>query len=365
MVTNKEVNDFWDKTFSDPGATPFTQKAVKPYKKLGKDTPKHIPVFVDGDIIAYRASAPCDGRGYQIVDTITKRVLGTARYNKEIQAMMNELMKKSPNPLNIEPTKNPEPESFAIYNVDQIMSTLVDKYPKGWFTVYLTGNENYRSFLDPNYKANRSGMERPVHLNACKQYLINRYNAVIQEPFEADDLMGIKAMSMFPDRQYVIATIDKDLDCIPGKHFNFVKGLEYDVTEDQANLNFYMQCLTGDSTDNIPGIKGVGPKTAEKILKGCKTADEMYTKCVFRWAEYLFQDKKKYTRDELQTAAKIMSNSAELLWILREEGEVWSAPQLITLNEEQTNALEQERPGGEEEQHSGQTDKEAAEVSSV
>ena len=29
-----------------------------------------------------------------------------------------------------------------------------------------------------------------------------------------------------------------------------------------------LQCLTGDNTDNIPGIKGVGPKTAEKIMKG-------------------------------------------------------------------------------------------------
>ena len=55
---------------------------------------------------------------------------------------------------------------------------------------------------------------------------------------------------------------------IPGDHYNFVKKTHQFIDDDEAHLKLMLQCLTGDGTDNIPGIKGVGAKTAEKILKG-------------------------------------------------------------------------------------------------
>ena len=40
------------------------------------------------------------------------------------------------------------------------------------------------------------------------------------------------------------------------------------VTEQEADKNFLMQCLTGDSTDGYPGVPGIGPKKTEALLGG-------------------------------------------------------------------------------------------------
>ena len=64
-----------------------------------------------------------------------------------------------------------------------------------------------------------------------------------------------------------IATLDKDLDGVPGWHYVWKgkrEGVFY-VTETEADRFFYTQMLTGDATDNIPGLfKMVGVKALAK-----------------------------------------------------------------------------------------------------
>ena len=67
---------------------------------------------------------------------------------------------------------------------------------------------------------------------------------------------------------YFVVGIDKDLLQIPGNHYNFVKRELRFVDDDEAHLLLMRQCLTGDSADNIPGIRGIGPKKADKLLSG-------------------------------------------------------------------------------------------------
>jgi DNA polymerase-1 len=81
---------------------------------------------------------------------------------------------------------------------------------------------------------------------------------------EADDVMGVMATKE-PD-DHVIATIDKDLDQIPGRHFNWNKNKKYTVNSLKADRLFYTQIMAGDPTDNYYGIKGVGPVAAKKLL---------------------------------------------------------------------------------------------------
>ncbi len=64
----------------------------------------------------------------------------------------------------------------------------------------------------------------------------------------------------------------------------------------------------GDRIDNIIGIKGIGDKKSEKILKDCVTEKELYDKCV-----------QMYDGDE----ARVIENG-RMLWLRRYEGEVWS-----------------------------------------
>lgn len=317
---------FWAEAFGDDSLG-----KLKPYKRLGEDGPKALAYLLDGDIIAYRSAAPCDGRGYAIVNDQGK-VVFEERYKKEIMKVFTEEYDAETHA--IVPTKNPEPESYAIYNVDKMIEMILDRYPDVWMRTYLTGNTNFRTQIYDEYKGNRDNMERPVHLNACKQHLLNKYHAIMKDFHEADDLMGIEAMRLRSlGRTYVIGTIDKDLDCVPGDHDNFVKGVRYTVSEEEALNFFYRQCLMGDKTDNIPGIKGIGPKKSEKILADCKTPHDYYCTVLTEWNKYL-----PNTVPEEVVAQ--LNRSAELLWILQEEGVMWTPPVDETIAAE---AIQEER----------------------
>lgn len=118
------------------------------------------------------------------------------------------------------------------------------------------------------YKGNRKHLEKPIHLDTLKHHLIDEYNALIVEPYEADDLV-VAAHDLYADS--VLIGIDKDNLQSSGWHFNFNKGELFNVDTFQAEYNLACQLLTGDAGDNIPGIDGVGPKTAEKILNSTKS----------------------------------------------------------------------------------------------
>ena len=137
--------------------------------------------------------------------------------------------------------------------------------------IAVKGKGNFRKDLYPDYKAKRPTLEDDVRerLAYGHNYLVEEHGAVMADGMEADDLVAIWAYeAMAEGEHHVIAGIDKDLLQIPGEHYNFGKGTTTHVDVDTAHYNLMVQCLTGDNTDNIPGIKGIGPKKAEKILNG-------------------------------------------------------------------------------------------------
>ena len=140
--------------------------------------------------------------------------------------------------------------------------------------IAVKGRDNFRNQLYPSYKANRQEQPDDMKkaLNYGHKYMVDMYGAIMADGMEADDLVSIWAHECIANEQeYVIAGIDKDLLQIPGAHYNFNKNTHRIVDEDEAHYLLMLQCLTGDSTDNIPGIKGIGPKKAERILKNVPT----------------------------------------------------------------------------------------------
>ena len=137
--------------------------------------------------------------------------------------------------------------------------------------VAVKGRGNFRNDIYPKYKANRKELEPDLKeaLAYGHQYMVDYHGAICADGMEADDLVSIWAHECrASDRDYTVVGIDKDLLQIPGTHYNFVKKEIQEVDEDLANLKLMLQCLTGDNADNIPGIKGIGPKKAERILTG-------------------------------------------------------------------------------------------------
>ena len=180
------------------------------------------------------------------------------------------------------------------------------------YTGYISGKNNFRTEIAKTepYKGNRKA-PKPKHYEALREYLLKDWEFTLVDGQEADDAIGIRAYELDPG-EFSICTIDKDLDMIRGNHYNFVKDLFYDVTEEEAIFNFYKQILTGDRVDNIIGLKGIGDVKAKRILEECKNEKEMYLAVL-----------EAYEGNE----ERVLENG-QLLWIRRLADQVWQPPSL-------------------------------------
>jgi hypothetical protein len=178
------------------------------------------------------------------------------------------------------------------------------------YEAFLTGKGNFRYDIAKTvpYKGNRKDTAKPPYYQELRDHMVKRLGAVVVEGQEADDEVAIR-MSKEPDT-YTLVGVDKDLLQIPGWHFNPSKDLEKYVNDFDAYYSFCTQLLTGDRTDNIPGLVGVGPKKAEKTLKDAKTKEELL--------QTVFE---KY--QECGHTLEYFTEQGQLLWLRRYEGEIW------------------------------------------
>ena len=180
------------------------------------------------------------------------------------------------------------------------------------YVVYLTGKGNFRDNIAKShpYKGNRKSVQKPRHLQTARDHMESEYQAIISKGEEADDLIAKEAARL--DYHACVASIDKDMLQIPCWHFNIVRG-DYLKVEPYGGIKFfYTQILTGDRADNIVGLFRVGPVTADKILEDAETEEDLWD-CVV----------KAYDGNE----ERVIEN-ARLLWLRREEGEIWQPPRV-------------------------------------
>lgn len=197
-------------------------------------------------------------------------------------------------------------EYFVRPRIMLVVDSIINKLKTDDFKIYLTSaNKNsFRHKIYPEYKANRKA-EKPVWYDLIRSTILETLPSELAIDCEADDLMGLNQTATT-----IIGSTDKDLDMIPGFHYNFVKNEGYFISEDEALHNFYVQLLTGDATDNIPGLNKIGPVKANEALEGCKTEEQYYAVCKHMYAQ---QNK---TEDE-------MIRNGRLLWIWRKQQDIW------------------------------------------
>jgi 5'-3' exonuclease len=152
--------------------------------------------------------------------------------------------------------------------------------------IFIKGKDNFRYQVDAAYKGNRKDNIEPEVKDRiedlyeyCKEFSIQ------SDGGEADDYCGIAAeLALQDNKRYIVCHIDKDLDCIPGWHYNFRKDTLYYVEPEDGYRFLMMQILTGDATDNIQGLRGVGPKTAEKLINGVPN-NLLWSRVIDIWKE--------------------------------------------------------------------------------
>jgi len=140
----------------------------------------------------------------------------------------------------------------------------------------------------PDYKITRKPTPQDFHPQAERiiQIVEAMGIAVLRaQGFEADDIMAtLVEKYASDDLNVVLISRDKDLDQLVGPHavlYDPMKDETFDASAIEAKKGYRpdqaveVQTLTGDSTDNIPGIAGVGPKTAAKLIAKYGSADEV------------------------------------------------------------------------------------------
>ena len=185
------------------------------------------------------------------------------------------------------------------------LDKIMEQTGADYFKIYLTGSENYRTDVLPSYKGNRKDVRKPLTLKPLKQWLIDEYKAVLREPFEADDLMGIRGSD---GSDTIIVSEDKDLKTVPCKFFNPAKPKEGVLTISEADADrwFLTQVLTGDATDNYKGCPKIGPVAAERIIhRASLQATDLHLRNVSIWAAIVeAYEKAGMTEDDAITQAR-------------------------------------------------------------
>lgn len=177
----------------------------------------------------------------------------------------------------------------AIYGFINMFNKLLKDFdPKYLVAVFDSGGTSFRNEIYEDYKANRGEAPEDISLQFPKiiEYLkASGIKTIMMENYEADDLIGSIAEKFKKDNKVAIISGDKDfvqlidknvsmIDTMKGKTTN-IKGVKekYGLSP-ELMIDFF--ALIGDSIDNIPGVRGIGPKTAGPLIEKYGSIENLY-----------------------------------------------------------------------------------------
>ncbi|PLV61106.1 DNA polymerase I [Brachyspira pilosicoli SP16] len=171
--------------------------------------------------------------------------------------------------------------------------SLINTYPADYTAIALdSSRKTFRSEIYKAYKENRESM--PDDLRSQIPILYNLIDAlgitrIVLDNYEADDIVGciaqnnkkenIKTIIYSPDKD-ILQLVDDNTKVIASNKDNEL--IEYDINMVKEKRGVYpnqiidLLSLMGDASDNIPGVKGIGEKTALKLLEEYDTLDNIY-----------------------------------------------------------------------------------------
>ena len=234
----------------------------------------------------------------------------------------------------------------ALYGFVGMMNKIITEEKPEYIAVAFDIGKNFRRQKYETYKAGRQAtpdelkMQMPVAREVLEAWGIKYFEL---EPYEADDIIGTFARMCDEDPEYNATIISSDKDLLqlisPEVDVKLLKQKDYirynpkTFEEDWGFKPIRMidyKALAGDSSDNIPGVRGIGDKTAINLLKQFDTIEDLY--------EHIDEIKGK-TKDKLLEDKESAFISKEIATIYREVpldvslGDcTYKGPDLITLN---------------------------------
>jgi DNA polymerase-1 len=163
-------------------------------------------------------------------------------------------------------------KTALVEDIKNILLKLTLKAKATHYVIFLGGAENFRKgvYKVAPYKGNRKPVDGHIQVaqEMLRAVLLEEFDAQVKSPFEADDLVAYSAYKLRRQENttVIVSSPDKDLLQIPGEHLGTKNSPDRVVSEDEARYFMWLQMLTGDGTDNITGVPGIGPVKAKAIL---------------------------------------------------------------------------------------------------
>jgi DNA polymerase-1 len=213
----------------------------------------------------------------------------------------------------------------AVFGFTRMLLKLIkDEQPDYIAVAFDTPSPTFRHELYEDYKANREEQPEDMrHQIPLIKEVIGAFNIAMfeLEGFEADDVLATLATQAESEGiEAIIVTSDKDMLQLVSKHIKVLnphkENLLYDPGEVQARFGVLpeqmkdLMAMTGDASDNVPGVPGIGRKTARDLLNEYGTLEDIY--------EHLDEIKAKKRRENLAANKEEALLSRKLVTVQRD-----------------------------------------------
>lgn len=261
-------------------------------------------LLCDADLLAFRCAAAAESRTVEVIHKPSGRskiFTNRTAFKDSLKLRPNFIF--LPGDYEYVDIQSEEDVSHPMRSIKVGIEAMIKDVGADAVRLYIGGENNFRVDLPlpTKYKVSREGGIRPVHLDACKQYVINKHNGILVHGHEADDEQIIDGYYFLNKGWEVyLATSDKDSFAYSGMY-------SYDFTQDKPEPHliedfgelyvrpngdvkgwgfkwFCHQWLFGDPTDDYKPCelwtaetgKKFGEKSSYKLLKDCTTKQECF-----------------------------------------------------------------------------------------
>lgn len=181
--------------------------------------------------------------------------------------------------------------THALYGFARFLSDLLERKQPDYVAVAFDASHGrcFRNTLYPAYKANRDPAppELARQFALCREYCRHLGLAEFaDELYEADDLIGtLAALCRAEGMPVTVVSRDKDLAQLIGPDdifWDYSDAAEYRYEQIAARFGVVPErmadylALRGDSVDNVPGVPGVGAKTAALLMNHCASLEDLF-----------------------------------------------------------------------------------------
>ena len=184
----------------------------------------------------------------------------------------------------------PDREHKAVYGFAAFLLRLINEEEPSHLAIAFDESltTSFRNDFYPEYKANRPLPPPEIvdELKTCQEMAAALGAATFcSERYEADDLIASLCATLPAGGKAIIVTNDKDLAQLVTETvtlLDFAKGVRYGPQDVVAKFGVRpdqitdLLALAGDSVDNIPGVRGVGPKSAVALLAAFRHIEDLY-----------------------------------------------------------------------------------------